>query len=88
MRVRFRKRFLRDLRKLKNIATRRRVREVVRTVEAADELDGVAGLKKLSGHESFYRVRVGRYRIGLYVDADGVEFVRVLHRREIYRRFP
>jgi mRNA-degrading endonuclease RelE of RelBE toxin-antitoxin system len=35
-------------------------------------------------------VRVGNYRIGLYIDLidEVVEFRRVLHRKDIYRRFP
>jgi mRNA interferase RelE/StbE len=31
---------------------------------------------------------VGDYRIGISVEGDEVEFVRCLHRRDIYRYFP
>ena len=46
--------------------------------------------QKLSGHQTFYKVRLGDYRIGLQIDVGEriVEFQRVLHRREIYRQFP
>jgi mRNA-degrading endonuclease RelE of RelBE toxin-antitoxin system len=31
---------------------------------------------------------VGNYRLGLIIEAETVIFVRVLHRKEIYRYFP
>jgi len=45
---------------------------------------------KLRGHEDYYRIRVGDYRIGLRLDFDChlIEFRRVLHRGQIYRSFP
>ncbi len=42
----------------------------------------------MSGADGFFRLRVGDYRIGLAVDGDTVDVVRVLHRRDIYRAFP
>ncbi len=50
----------------------------------------VGKTQKLSGYRSFYKIRVGDYRIGLHIVANEhlVEFQRVLHRREIYRKFP
>ncbi len=46
--------------------------------------------QKLRGYRSYYRIRVGDYRIGLRLDFDRqvIEFRRVLHRRRIYRLFP
>ncbi|WP_201279130.1 type II toxin-antitoxin system RelE/ParE family toxin [Leptolyngbya iicbica] len=43
---------------------------------------------KLKGYQAFYRIRIGNYRIGLKVTDQEVIFVRLLHRREIYRFFP
>jgi mRNA interferase RelE/StbE len=57
-------------------------------VENASTLTDISGLKKLRGGTNYYRIRIGEYRVGLAVDEDRVEFVRVLHRREIYRYFP
>ncbi|MFG2377586.1 type II toxin-antitoxin system RelE/ParE family toxin [Streptomyces sp. NPDC048504] len=47
-----------------------------------------ADVKKLSGHDDLYRLRVGVYRIAYTID-DGklvILVVEVGHRREIYRR--
>lgn len=45
-------------------------------------------MKKLSGHDDLYRLRVGAYRIAYLID-DGklvILVVEVGHRRDIYRR--
>jgi mRNA interferase RelE/StbE len=47
------------------------------------------GVKKLSGYENFWRIRIGDYRV-VYLLDDGNRLVRILsvgHRREIYREY-
>jgi mRNA interferase RelE/StbE len=45
-------------------------------------------LKKLQGFKSVYRIRIGDYRIGIFIDGNTVQFVRVLNRKDIYKYFP
>ena len=66
----------------------RRIRETIERVEAANSLNEVQNIKKISGAGDIYRVRVGDYRIGLAMEGDVAEFVRCLHRRDTYRYFP
>ena len=84
----FRSSFLRDLRKIRDKRGLASVREGIESIERADNLSEVRNVRRLSGSKSFYRVRLGDYRIGLVVEGDAVEFVRCLHRRDIYRYFP
>lgn len=89
MKTAFRKSFQRDLKKLKKShETLARIRQKIQAVEAADDLQEVASVKKLSGGGDYYRIRVGDYRIGLAIQTDTIIFVRCLHRRDIYRYFP
>ena len=88
MRLSFRKSFERDLKRISDPVVLRGVRQAIEQVEAAEDLSRVRGARELSGSGSFYRIRIGEYRIGLAVEASEVEFVRVLHRRDIYRYFP
>jgi len=44
--------------------------------------------KKLAGYEEYYRVRIGPYRIGIKKAEDTIIFCRVLHRKDIYKKFP
>ena len=88
MRLSFRKSFERDLKRISDPVVLRRVRQSIEQVEAADDMSRVRGARRLSGSGGFYRIRIGEYRIGLAVEASDVEFVRVLHRRDVYRYFP
>ena len=88
MTVSFRKSFLRDLKKIKDRKVRGRVRGVIEAVEEAESLADLPDVKKMSGSSGYYRVRTGSYRIGLAVEGEEVEFVRVLDRKDIYRYFP
>ncbi|MBP1468695.1 type II toxin-antitoxin system RelE/ParE family toxin [Candidatus Chloroploca sp. M-50] len=38
--------------------------------------------------DPYYRIRIGDYRLGLFVEDDTITVVRFLHRRDIYRYFP
>ena len=88
MKVAFRQSFERDLRKIRDRSALRRVRQVVEQVEDANSLQDVQNVRKLGGAAGFFRIRVGEYRIGIALVADEVEFVRCLHRRDMYRYFP
>lgn len=61
---------------------------MIELIEAAEALEAVANLKKLKGEDGYFWVRIGDYRVGLYLEGDTVLFVRILHRREFYRYFP
>lgn len=88
MKTTFRKSFARDLKKVKAREVLDRIREVIEQVEAADSPDEIHDLKKLSGADNTYRIRLGEYRIGVFIEGDTVEFVRCLPRRDLYRYFP
>ncbi|MHC5057731.1 MAG: type II toxin-antitoxin system RelE family toxin [Planctomycetota bacterium] len=74
------------LKAIKKLERRIRERVVARIVELADD-PRPRGSTKLSGPESFYRVRVGDYRIIYEVKADAlvVLVLKVGHRRDVYR---
>lgn len=95
MKVVFRKSFERDLRKLRNRADLlARLKQVIDHVIAAEHFEALQGARKMQGWSDYYRFRVGDYRVGVKRQqaADGQEeevvFLRCLHRRDIYRKFP
>ena len=51
-------------------------------------LQDVPNVKSLVGTQNRYRIRIGDYRIGIEINGDNLEVLRVLHRREFYRYFP
>jgi mRNA interferase RelE/StbE len=88
MQVEFRPLFVRDLRAFKDRKLRQRIEAVILEVEAANSLAELRNIKAIQGSPNFYRLKVGDYRLGIYLQDDIVAFVRVLHRKEIYRYFP
>ncbi len=57
-------------------------------METVDSLGNLTNVKKLKAEGDYYRIRIGDYRIGLALEDSAIVFVRVLHRKEIYRYFP
>jgi mRNA interferase RelE/StbE len=88
MNVEFRKSFEKDLSKIRDVELLQRIKAVIEEVESIDSLTDLSNIKKLKAEGDYYRVRVGDYRIGLSLNEDVITFVRVLHRKEIYRYFP
>ena len=88
MKTLFRKSFLRDLKKIKDRDILDRVQKAIEEVEAASDITVLGQLKKMTGTTSYFRIRIGDYRIGIAVDEDTVEFVRCLSRKDLYRYFP
>lgn len=88
MRVYFEESFERDLRKVKNKGLLKTTKEVIDEMKKAGDLREIKNLKKLRGYERFYRIKVGNYRIGVEMAKDKVIFVRLLHRKDVYKYFP
>ena len=46
-------------------------------------------IKQMTGFQHYYRITIGDYRIGFKkVDSEQIEFMRVKHRKDIYKYFP
>jgi mRNA interferase RelE/StbE len=88
MNVQFRKSFLKDLKKLNDRRLKTAIHDCIIDVENAANLGQIKNLKKLSGFDSHYRIRLGDYRIGLKTEGETITFVVFGHRKDIYREFP
>ncbi len=67
---------------------RKKVADIICTMELASNLSMLTGIKKLKGYQNSYRIQVGVYRLGFVLQENTVVLVRFLHRKEIYRFFP
>lgn len=88
MKVEFRDSFAKDLKKIAEKSILKKIAQLIKIVEFAPQLSDIPGIKKLSGSTNYYRVRIGNYRMGIFVLNQTVTFVRALHRKDIYRYFP
>lgn len=88
MKVEFLSKFNKDLDRLNTSQFKTTILKAILFVEAANHLSEIPNLKKLSGYKSAYRIKIGDYRIGIFFENNTVEFVRVVHRKDIYKVFP
>ena len=88
MTVEFRASFEKDVQAITDARLLGRIEKTIAILEAASSLVDLPQLKRLQGYSTFYRIRIGDYRLGLNAEADRITCVRCLHRREIYRYFP
>lgn len=89
MKVIYRKRFIKDMKALQGSPVYETIHDLVfARIPSLNDLAELDGVVKLKGSTNAYRVRVGDYRIGFFWDGEVLKFARVLHRREIYRKFP
>jgi len=86
--VEFKNSFVKDLKKIKEKQLQSQIRELIEKVESTENMTELENVKKLSGSDVYYRIRLGDYRVGLKIENETVCFVRFLHRKDIYRYFP
>ncbi len=88
MEVEFLKKFSKDI---DDITSKRIKQSLLRTInlmEEANSLDEIPNTKKLKGHKSAYRTRLGDYRLGFFFENSTILLARFVHRKDIYRVFP
>jgi len=88
LKVDFKRSFIRDLKRVKEMPIKHLVGETIELVERAQHTQEIKNIKKLRASESHYRIRIGDYRIGLLLEDDTFIFVRFLHRKDLYKYFP
>ncbi len=88
MKVEFLKRFSKDLDDIKTKSVKQSVIRLIELMETVDVLDKIPNTKKLKGHRSAYRTRIGDYRLGFFLENSTILLARFLHRKDIYKIFP
>ncbi len=88
MKILFEKRFLKDIELINEKNLKPQVGIIIAEIEKAERLSSMLNLKKLKGHKSAYRIRIGNYRLGFFYENQTVTCTRLLHRKDIYKSFP
>jgi len=88
MTVEFSKSFSKDLDKISSSTVKNQIKQVIVALEKAEKLQDIPGTKKLKGHRNAYRIRMGDYRLGLFLEIYTVLLASFLHRKDIYKIFP
>lgn len=88
MKVVFLNSFKKDLQRLTNAKLKAQIKEVILTTETAENLAQFKNVKKMKGHSFAYRIRIGDYRLGFYLEENTIVMTRFLKRNDIYKVFP
>lgn len=81
--------FEKSIKKLKDQKIKARLIKLIEDFENVDSLADIQKIKKMQGFQTFYRVRLGDYRVGFELQQDNsILFILVAHRKEIYKYFP
>ena len=88
MNIEFRSGFERDLSQSRDKKLAKIILDCIHLFENARQLDDIPNLKKMAGHQTAWRYRKGKYRIGFYFDNNTITFAAFAPRDKIYRKFP
>jgi len=89
MRILIEKSFAKDVSKINNKKLLQNLSNIITELENSTSLREITHIKKIKGYKSFFRIRIGDYRLGIEeIQGKGLHLIRFLHRKEIYRYFP
>jgi mRNA interferase RelE/StbE len=88
MKTEYLKKFYKDLNKIATQNIKSNIADSIENVEFATNIGEIKNIKKLSGFRNAYRIKIGDYRVGVFIEKDVVEFARIARRKDIYKLFP
>ena len=87
--VEFDSSFLKSLSKIKNHSILKRIKKSIIELENAHDLKKVRNLRKLSGYRTYFRIRIGDFRLGFEsINENTIRLIIIAHRKDIYKNFP
>jgi len=89
MKLKFDQSFLKSLEKLTDETLKKKISVIILNTEKADSILNINQIKKLKGYKSYYRIKSGDYRLGIeLIDNNTLVFITIMHRKDIYKKFP
>jgi len=88
VKIKYESKFAKDLRSIRDTKLLAKIKEIIDECKAAESLTELKNIKKLQGYDTFYRIRIGDYRVGIEILNDELIFTRFLHRKDVYKYFP
>lgn len=88
MKVSFERAFLKDIARINDVKVAKQLKKILDAFESNNNLSQFKNIKKLKGHNAYFRIRIGSYRLGFSYENDKIHVIRFLHRKDIYKSFP
>ncbi len=90
MEIFFKPSFIKDFKNLPKeikLKIKRICFEIFPSIKNLKEIKGF-DIKPIKGFKNFYRIKIGDYRVGFKKENNKIVFMRVKHRKDIYKYFP
>ena len=87
MKINVEKKAKKDIDKLPD-KVQKKAKNIMIGILEVERIEEIVNCKRLRGNKDSYSIRFGKYRIGFKYEDERINIYRVLHRREIYSRFP
>jgi mRNA interferase RelE/StbE len=88
MKVVFRSSFLRDIKKQKSKRIAELIHSVIENCEKAKTIADINHCEPLQSKGKFFKLKIGQYRFGIYIDKGTIEFLKFGTRQNFYDDFP
>ena len=88
MKIKVRRRFGKDIDKIVDKKLLQKIVKVIDEIEKTDDILKIKNIKKMKGADNAFRIRIRKYRLGIFLVNDIVELTRFLDRKDIYKYFP
>ena len=89
MKIEITKRFVKDTQKIIDKRILLKIQQVLLEAQKTERLNNISELEEMSGYPNFYRIKFDyRYRIGIYLENETIQFLRVGSRESFYKKFP
>lgn len=89
MELEFDRSFEKALEKIRNKKLFESLEILIHQCEEASALKNLNNIRKIVGYSNYYRIKIGEYRVGIpFLKPNTIRFVTVLHRKDIYKKFP
>ena len=88
MKLEIQKYFEKDIQEISDVKLASQILTVIQNLENCNALTEIKHLMKMKAKGSYFRIRIGNYRLGLKQEKDTLTLLRFLHRKDIYKHFP
>lgn len=89
MKIKYENSFYKDLKKIKDNKLKQQIMTTINDIKVLYSISEIRNIKKLIGYHDYYRIRISNYRIGIkLIDKNIISFIRIKHRKDIYKFFP
>ena len=83
MKIIYTKAVTKDVKKIKDKKLIGKIVILINTMKDISKIEQLKSLKKMSGHPSAYRIRIGSFRLGFYCEDQTIILARFLKRNDI-----